>query len=321
MISGDNMVSLSLNKRLAAPIPGSPADFEILVDDIAVQIQDVQLDLNNQKVITFTVDHIFKAGEVVKISYGGMDILAEDGTALNMFTLRDVTNTIALIHEIPGRIEAEEFFFQSGVELENTTDAGGGQNVAHLDAGDYLDYYIDVPKTTSYIVDYRTAALSETGKIILQLINENDDAVNLHGVSFAPTGGWQNWITTSKTAILTEGVHHLRLLVDQPMFNLNWFEISLPTSSESPAQNAEFRVSPNPGGPLFYLEGELQTPRDLMLQVHDTLGRSVRTASFIHVSHVSETIDLSGLPSGEYILTVKTAERILYSGKLLYQKD
>ena len=128
----DHTVQLNLNKPLEAPIPASPANFEIYVDGFAVPITDAVLN-SNTRIITFTVDEEFRSEDVIRISYTGNQIDALDGTPLTTFSQRLVQNNVAIIHAIPGRVQAEDYFFQAGVQLETTTDQGGGQNIGFLD--------------------------------------------------------------------------------------------------------------------------------------------------------------------------------------------
>jgi len=47
-----------------------------------------------------------------------VNIVAEDETALEVFTNEVVKNTLPVYNQIPGRIQAEDFFFQSGIQLD-----------------------------------------------------------------------------------------------------------------------------------------------------------------------------------------------------------
>ena len=58
-------------------------------------------------------------------------------------------------HEIPGHIEAEDFFLNVGYIFESCTDEGGGENLGYADAGDYIDYYVDVAASGVYTITYR----------------------------------------------------------------------------------------------------------------------------------------------------------------------
>ena len=50
------------------------------------------------------------------------------------------------------------FSSQDGIQLETTTDTGGGQNVYYIDAFDSMTYVVDVPTTSNYLLSYRTAS-------------------------------------------------------------------------------------------------------------------------------------------------------------------
>ena len=57
------------------------------------------------------------------------------------------------------------------MQLENTADVGGGQNIGYLDIGDYADYYITVQQSGTYNVQFRTASESAGGAVQLELVD------------------------------------------------------------------------------------------------------------------------------------------------------
>ena len=315
----DHTIQLNLNKAIAGPLPAAPADFEIFVNGNPISITAVTLDDNNHRILTFDVDFTFYNPNVIKISYNGNQVLAQDGTALSTFYLRDVLNTVPVYHPVPGRVQAEGFFFQSGSELENTTDTGGGENVSHLDVGDYLDYYIEVSHSGAFKVDYRTASESSVGGVALQLIDENGDPQGLHTVSFPSTGNWQNWTTTTANQLISlpQGRHHIRVAITQAPFNLNWFEFTQLTPVEQPSPVVEMQVSPNPGSGIFLLQGTLTDLHHLKLCVYDLSGRPVLEETLKSVKMVEETIDLSHLPDGTYYLSLQMQGGVVYGLELV----
>ncbi|UII19965.1 glycosyl hydrolase [Fulvivirga ligni] len=144
---------------------------------------------------------------------------------------------------IPARIQAEDFTDMAGVQMENTIDDGGGQNVGWIDTGDWLEYEIQVPETKDYTIDYRVAS-QDTGGTLAFLLDGN----SLSTTSFGATGGWQNWTTTNTTVNLPAGSHTVRIVANTSGWNLNWIEFS--TSSTPPPSggncttnvNADFSV-------------------------------------------------------------------------------
>ena len=63
-----------------------------------------------------------------------------------------------VVHKVPGKIEAELFSDQNGIQTENTGDTGGGLNVGWIDANDWMEYTIDVATDTVYIATFHRAS-------------------------------------------------------------------------------------------------------------------------------------------------------------------
>ena len=124
------------------------------------------------------------------------------------------------------RIQAEAFNVQQGVQTETTSDAGGGQNVGWLDAGDSMVYNAVLPpnNTNNYTITYRVAS-NVAGGGELQLAQPGGNKV--YGTVAIPnTNGWQNWTTVSHTVFIPTGETNLAILVKKGGWNLNWFEIN-----------------------------------------------------------------------------------------------
>ena len=313
----DNTVQLNLNKPLVGPIPASPANFTIYVNGFAVPITSTVLNSDNTRMITFTVDAEFRSEDAIRISYSGDQIDATDGTTLSTFSLQIVQNTVAIIHPIPGRVEAEDYFFNAGFQLETTTDIGGGQNIGFLDVGDYADYYINVGQAGTYSVEYRTAALSESGQIRLELIDANGDPSILHIQSFPSTGGWQDWTSTTATAVLPAGLQQIRLNITQPLFNMNWFEFSFVSSTEELSSINAVELFPNPNNGQFILKGSLENSQDLVIQVINTLGQVVYTREVESILEFQEQIDLSAQPDGQYFIHLIAEDSSIFTHKFV----
>ena len=295
-------IALYLNKPLAAPLPPSPADFEIFVGGYTNMITNVALNADNPRIITFTVDETLYAGDLIRMDYTGSDIFATDGMILNTFDFREVRNTVPVISPIPGRMEAEDFFFQVGVELENTFDTGGGKNVGFLDSGDYMDYYADIAQEGLYRVEYRTAAPSETGGIQLQLVNSEENTYILQSVTFPPTGDWQEWETTESMAYLPAGQQHIRVYITQPQFNLNWLEFSLiATDTDKPDALDGMALFPNPGEGIFYLQNHSQE-KNIHVGVFNLFGQNIFQNTLKNTNNTAQKIDLSDAPKGCYLI-------------------
>lgn len=312
-------IQMNANKFLENPLPASPSDFEIFVDGNSIPITAVEIDANNPRIINFAVDYILKSTETIKISYSGNQVTATDGTTLEHFTLEDVKNTLNFVHQIPGRIQAEDFDFQSGVELETTTDIGGGQNIGYLDIGDYLDYEINITSEGMYHVDYRTAAQWGTGGLQLQLIDASGNVNIISNPTFSSTGGWQSWATTSEVVQFPKGRFTMRILITQAPFNMNWIDFSLPTSISKPYNNSftEVKIFPNPTEDFINIRAKIETDQDIQMNIFNANGKLIESKFLEKTSSIQERISLNNLPNGFYYLVLQSEKGATYSSKLV----
>ncbi|WP_196161402.1 cellulase family glycosylhydrolase [Reinekea sp. G2M2-21] len=125
--------------------------------------------------------------------------------------------------EVPGRVEAEDMSSMSGIQIETTSDVGGGSNVGYMDPGDFMEYYINVASTGAVTIDYRVASSGGSDGFELLL-----DGVVIDTQIIPDTAGWQNWQTVSGTVSLPEGLHTLRVDVIGGGWNFNWMEFKEP---------------------------------------------------------------------------------------------
>jgi hypothetical protein len=112
-----------------------------------------------------------------------------------------------------------------GVDLESTSDTGGGYDVGWSAGGQWLRYTVDVATAGSYTVNLRLAAPSAvTGALHLA----SAAGTNLTGaVNVAATGDWQSWATVTTHAKLPAGRQVLTLVEDTGGWNLNSLQFSL----------------------------------------------------------------------------------------------
>ena len=124
-------------------------------------------------------------------------------------------------YPVPGLIEAENYTDMSGIQLETTTDTGGGSNIGYIDTGDWVEYSVDVASAGTYLIEYRLA--SQNGS---DGFNTLINGVQIDTQSVPNTGGWQSWVTNSATAELSAGEQTLRLNALGNEWNLNWIKFS-----------------------------------------------------------------------------------------------
>jgi hypothetical protein len=146
---------------------------------------------------------------------------------------------------LPGRVQSENYdvggkevayhdttagntggvYRANSVDIQATTDSGGGYNIGWVKAGEWLKYTVNVGAAGTYALDVRIAQETTGGTFHVEI-----DGVNKTGPIGAPaTGGWQLWRTITKTGIsLTAGTHVVRVVMDVnagngSVANFNWF--------------------------------------------------------------------------------------------------
>jgi beta-glucosidase len=127
-------------------------------------------------------------------------------------------------------IQAESFGSQTGVQLETTTDTGGGQDVGFIAPGDSIAYPgVDFGSSSAlHVITRRASGATATGTVQYRL----DSATGpiLASLAVSNTGGWQTWgsVTTNLSASVT-GVHTVFITFTGSggdFVNLNWFQFT-----------------------------------------------------------------------------------------------
>ena len=134
------------------------------------------------------------------------------------------------------KIEAECYLSQDGIQLESTSDSGGGQNVGYIDAFNSMTYSVDIPSSGNYLFNYRIASNNGSDPGFRVFVND----VFVDEFSTQSTGGWQDWITRQGRVInLPKGIHTLKFKAVSNGMNLNWFSMT-PTNSpiDAPPQDS-----------------------------------------------------------------------------------
>ncbi|MNQ26683.1 Glucan endo-1,3-beta-glucosidase precursor [compost metagenome] len=152
-------------------------------------------------------------------------------------------------------IQAEDYSAMSGIQVEATTDSGGGSNVGYTETGDWIAYNsINFPTTGSYLIEYRVASAVAGGKLSSDL---NGGTIVLGSVDIPNTGGWQNWQTVSQTVNVNAGTYNFGIYIQNTGMNINWIKITkvgaglaaktalAPVEEETPAETV-LNVYPSP---------------------------------------------------------------------------
>jgi beta-glucanase (GH16 family) len=146
---------------------------------------------------------------------------------------------------VPGTVQAENYdtggqgvaynvtsvngtansYRSDGVDLEVTTDTGGGYDLGWTAVGQWFKYTVNVATAGTYTVTFRVSAESA---IADAFHISNSAGTNLSGsVAVPDTGAWQTWTSVTAKITLPAGMQTLTVNQDNPGWNLNWFSFAL----------------------------------------------------------------------------------------------
>ncbi len=124
----------------------------------------------------------------------------------------------------------------TGVDVEATTDTGGGYDVGWTAAGEWLDYAVNLTQGGLYRMDMRLASPS-AGATFRVLVDGTQVGTD---TAVPNTGGWQTWQTVSLLNLpLTAGPHTIRVQwvansTGGAGPNFNWFQLTNTAPVASP---------------------------------------------------------------------------------------
>ena len=191
---------------------------------------------------------------------------------------------------VPAKIEAENYFNMSGVEVETCTDTDGGENVGWIDNGDSLVYQINATKAGLYNFAYRVASLNGGGNLQLLV-----DGAAINTLPVSSTGGWQKWNSIDQTVTLSAGLHTVKIVAVNGGWNLNYIDVSykVPTSLDD-FEKLDFTIYPSPAQNYIVVNTSSSVGKKFIL---NTLGEIVLESS-------DSEIDISKLSKGVYFVKI-----------------
>ncbi|MDG1685303.1 MAG: carbohydrate-binding protein [Flavobacteriaceae bacterium] len=196
----------------------------------------------------------------------GITILIKEGDYKLNFNVLEGTfnvNWFEFVHDenggiqIPGKLQAEDYWDESGLNIENCYDVGGGQNLSYMNQGDYAKYLVHVGESGHYKIKARVSSSYSGGLFNLVLSDDSSDDTILNNFQVPNTGGWQNWQTVEKDFELIQGSYELTMNVIGNEFNLNWIEFDLiGPLSNSIFSSQEISLFPNPSAGNIFVKSE-----------------------------------------------------------------
>ncbi|WP_375437452.1 carbohydrate-binding protein [uncultured Hymenobacter sp.] len=202
------------------------------------------------------------------------------------------------------QIQAESYGSMNGVQLENCADTGGGQNVAYIDANDWMAYNnVNFPTSGNYTIEYRVA--SPSGSRLSADLNAG--STQLGTVTIPATGGWQNWTTVSHTVYVNAGTYNFGVFAQAGGWNFNWLRITKQGAART-AQASDNQLTPsikagsltlypNPVSDQLTLTG--LSDEASQVSILDMQGQQVWSGRY-----TGKALDISKLQPGLYTLVI-----------------
>ena len=273
--------------------------FEVFVNSESVMISNIEIDDENTQLISISLEEEFTFLDEISVSFNQENFIQSTfNNYLSIFSDFPVFNNLPERILIPGLIQAEDFSYQEGFTVSETSDTNGGYKLGYTDSGDYAEYPVLITETGEYDVSVRIASESSSGSIILHLIDGSNEQY-LTQISLPVTGGWETWETVSTSLNLEQGAYKLRLTVNQSGFDINWidFDFTGDPMSLNEMNSINFNLYPNPTSNFISINTDLS---EFKIEIFDLLGKKV------HFSQNKSHINLSHLDSGIYLLTMES---------------
>lgn len=134
-------------------------------------------------------------------------------------------NGYAYYDDSEGSETGVDFRTSEDVDIEESTDVGGGYNIGWATAGEWLEYSVIVDEGGVYDVTFRVACDAENRTISLS----SNGTTLISDLAIPFTGGWQEWQDLTVTDVsLNAGEQVLRMTMgDSNYVNLNYMSFAL----------------------------------------------------------------------------------------------
>jgi hypothetical protein len=181
------------------------------------------------------------AGDGTRTNTSTFDHVAVGGSSSGSGTLSPFSGTPVAV---PGQILAANFdnggegvayhdttsgntggaYRNTDVDIEASSDGGNaGNDIGWIDAGEWLNYTVNVTQPGNYTVQLRVA--SPDGGASLHVGFNGPSQGQWQAVSVLATGGWQNWTTVNVPVTLAAGIQQMTIYFDTAGLNFLWANV------------------------------------------------------------------------------------------------
>jgi hypothetical protein len=236
---------------------------------------------------------------------------------------------IGVATSLPGRIQVEDYnlggegigyhdltagnqggqYRTDGVDIEASSDVGGGYNIGWTDAGEWLNYSVNVNNAALYNVTARMASAVAGTKTLKILVDQQE----VGGFNLTDASGWQSWKDVQIQGIyLASGSHTIGIYCATANFNLNYIDFALqgnqrPLANAGTAQTAYLSA-------FVTLDGSLSTDPDNYPQPLSYSWSQVSGPATVTLTNAtSATASFQALTLGSYTFRLTVSDGALSS--------
>ncbi len=184
---------------------------------------------------------VSSSGLVTAVAAGSATITVTTVSGSKTATCGVTVNGSVTAKAIPGKIEVEDYntggqgvgyndltsgnsggsYRTDDVDIQSCSE--GGYNVGWTDAGEWLDYTVNVASAGTYDLKLRVARSNSGSSPIKVLFGGVDKTGNL---DVPNTGGWQTYTTVTKSVSLSAGQQVMRISMVGGSYNINYIELT-----------------------------------------------------------------------------------------------
>lgn len=206
---------------------GSDGDGNVVKYSWARVSGPTQFTISNASIANPTLSNLVEGEYAFELTVTDNDNAADKDQVLIRVNAAPAPPPVVAV-TVPGIVQAENYFAMSGVQIQSTTDAGGGSNVGAISAGDWMDYRINVATAGSYFLNLRVATSGNNQQFQVR----NSAGTVLAVVNVPRTGGNQTYTIAGAVVTLPAGVQTLRFYSLTGDWSINWAEYSRPNSGK-----------------------------------------------------------------------------------------
>jgi len=143
-----------------------------------------------------------------------------------------------------GRLEGSTSTGDAGVQIENTTDTGGGQNIGFMEVDDWFSFD---PVNLTNIDSIRVRTATQPGGV-MDIRTGAPDGPSIGSITI-PAGGWQQWgdhVLELPDDVTTES-GPLYFVVTSGQYNVNWVEFEGQGVADNAAPILDITATPTSG--------------------------------------------------------------------------